>query len=32
MKGASEYIVEACDKFLNLETGKITDLNYELKK
>ena len=31
MKGASEYMIQVSSKFLDLETGQITDLNYDLK-
>ena len=32
MKGASELLIEVCDKFLDFDTGKIMPINYEIKK
>lgn len=32
MKGASEYMIDVSDKFLDFDTGKIMSINYEIKK
>lgn len=31
MKGASEYMINISDKYRNLETGEVVEMNYELK-
>lgn len=32
MKGASEYMIDVSDKFLDFDTGKVMPINYEIKK
>ena len=31
MKGASEYMIEVCDEFLEFDTGNVLKMNYDLK-
>ncbi len=31
IKGASEYMIDISEEFLDLETGKVIDMNYELQ-
>ncbi len=32
MKGASEYMIDCCDKFLEVDTSKIIDLTQDIRK
>lgn len=32
MKGASEYMIDVSDTFLEFDTGKVLPVNYEIKK
>lgn len=32
MKGASEYMIDVSDTFLDFDTGKVMPINYEIKK
>lgn len=32
MKGASEYMIDISDTFLEFDTGKVIPVNYEIKK